>query len=350
MTASNRVLVALSGGVDSSVCVRLLQQQGYDVSAVVMQMSELHSETVEAARQAASTLGVPLTILDLRQEFEETVIRYFLEEYKKGRTPNPCIVCNPKIKFRHLFLEADRQGCRYAATGHYARVEIRNGKSCLLRGTSPERDQSYMLYRLTQRELTRLLLPLAELEKPVVRKLALQYGLSCADKPDSQENCFIDGKDYTAYIRLRMSGLPEGDFIAPDGTVCGRHKGIAYYTVGQRKGLGIALGRPVFVREIDPESNRIYLADAGAGCFSAAVLSEVTFPSGEIPAEPFSADVKIRSAAKPIPASLFPLDNGGLRVKFASPQRAVAKGQSIVFYAGNMVLGGGFIESVEYQA
>ena len=204
-----------------------------------------------------------------------------------------------------------------------------------------------MLYRLTQRELSRLLFPLAELEKPRVRELAAAYGLSCADKPDSQENCFIAGTDYTAFLRARLGGLPEGDFIAPDGSVCGRHRGIACYTVGQRRGLGVALGRPVFIREIDSVSNRIYLADAGGDRFSEAVIGSVTTISGDPPGGEFEAEVKIRSAASPVPARIVPLPGKRARVLFPEEIRAVAKGQSIVAYEGDTVWGGGFIEEVK---
>lgn len=347
MLNSNKVMVALSGGVDSSVCVRLLQEQGLEVHAVVMRMSDLHGETVEAAHAVANTLGVPLTELDLRQEFEHEIIAYFVREYANGRTPNPCIVCNPTIKFRHLLAEANRQNCRWIATGHYARVErTADGEATLLRGRSVARDQSYMLYRLGQDVLTRLLLPIGEREKPEVRQIAADIALPSADKPDSQENCFIAGTDYTAFLSERLGHMPEGDFIAPDGSVCGRHRGLYRYTVGQRKGLGIALGRPVFVRRLEPATNRVYLADAGGDVVTEAMVSDLTAISGHPFSEAFSADVKIRSAAVPTPAKVEPLDGGRARVVFVSPQRAVAPGQSIVFYEKDCdrVLGGGFIE------
>lgn len=344
-TSSSRVLVALSGGVDSCVCVHLLREQGYDVRAVVMRMSELHGDTVEAARAAAEALAIPLRVLDLRREFEDQVIAYFLREYSRGRTPNPCVVCNPTVKFHHLLAEADRQDCRYMATGHYARVTEADGEYQLRRGDSPERDQSYMLYRLGQRELSRLLLPLAGLEKPRVREIAAELGLCSANKPDSQENCFIAGKDYAAYIERRLGKSQPGDFIGPDGAPCGKHRGIVHYTVGQRRGLGVALGRPVFVKRIDAASNRIYLADAGGDAVSQAILSQVTAVSGgPLAPRPFSAQVKIRSVAAPAGARIEPLEDGRVRVVFDRPQRAVAGGQSLVVYDGDRLLGGGFIE------
>lgn len=339
-----RVLVALSGGVDSSVCVRLLQEQGYDVSAVVMRMSDLHDDTVRAARSVAEALGVPLAELDLRSRFEQEIISYFVSEYAQGRTPNPCTRCNPRVKFRFLLEEADRQNCRWIATGHYARVEQTPDGAVLLRGKSTARDQSYMLYRLGQPVLTRLLLPLGALEKEEVRGIAERLALPSAHLPDSQENCFIAGKDYTAFLARRLGPMPDGDFIAPDGSVCGRHHGIFRYTVGQRKGLGIALGRPVFIRRISAEENRIYLADAGQDTVPEAFLSDVCAVSGRPFPPSFPADAKIRSAARPVPAQIEILPGDRARVAFSSPQRAVAPGQSIVFYQGDRVLGGGSIE------
>ena len=340
-----RVLVALSGGVDSAVCVRLLQKQGCDVRAAVMKMSDLHDATVAAAREAADALGVPLTVLDLRREFEASVIDYFVGEYLRGRTPNPCVVCNPRIKFRFLIEEADRQGCAFAATGHYARVERDGGGARLYRAASLRRDQSYMLYRLTQRELSRLILPLGGMDKPEVRVIAEREELPCAGAPDSQENCFIADNDYAAYIRGKVGAervLP-GELVAPDGTVCGQHTGIIDYTVGQRKGLGVALGRPVFVREIDAEHNRVLLADAGQDRFHEAVIADVTAPDG-LPLRAGAAQAKIRSAAVPVPARVEPLGEKRAHILFDEPQRAVARGQSIVLYDGDLVLGGGFIE------
>ena len=347
---ATKVLVALSGGVDSTVCAHLLKQNGFDVSAVVMKMSDLHESTVAAAQDAADSLGIPLTVLDLRTEFEKEIISYFIRSYQNGVTPNPCVVCNPKLKFRYLIEEADRQGCAFAATGHYAKTKKReDGTVDILRGESDKRDQSYMLYRLTQPVLSRMIFPLAEMEKTEVRAIAAELGLSCADAPDSQENCFIEGTDYAGYIESRCGKMPEGDFIAPDGRVCGRHKGLLHYTVGQRKHLGIALGRPVYVREIDPLTNRILLADAGTAMLAkSALIEDVTATAGEFPAERFFGQVKIRSVAKPVDAEIEVLKDGRARVMFTEPQRAVSKGQSLVIYNGDTLIGGGFIASAEF--
>lgn len=339
-----KVLVALSGGVDSSVCAYLLKEQGYDVTAVVMKMSPLHDDTVEAAKQAAAELKIPLTVLDLQEQFRANVIDYFVRSYRLGITPNPCVVCNPTVKFKALIDEADRQGCAFAATGHYAQIIEEDGVFHILRGESKQRDQSYMLYRLTQRELSRLMFPLSHLQKDVVRAIAHEAKLSAFNKPDSQENCFIAGKDYASFIEQESGKLPAGELIAPDGSVCGMHNGIPHYTVGQRKHLGVALGRAVFVREIDPVTNRIYLADAENDSYTEAIVEGQTATAGAFPAFPFTALAKIRSAATPVPVTV----NGHgstLHVTFDTPQRAVAKGQSLVLYDGDRLLGGGFIAS-----
>ncbi len=344
MPAIAKVLVALSGGVDSSVCVHLLKQQGYDVHAVVLSMSDVHGDTVDAAKEAAYALDVPLEVVDMRDEFEKNVISYFIDEYLNGRTPNPCIVCNPKVKFKALVDTADRLGCDFVATGHYARLIKKDDTTLLLRGKSLKRDQSYMLHRLTQRELSRLMFPLSDLEKPVVREIAASLGLSCATKPDSQENCFIEDNDYAGYIQGRIGKVSGGDFIAPNGEVCGKHSGIINYTVGQRKGLGIALGRPVFVSEIDAKTNKIYLAEQGENKKSEAVITDISIISGEPLEMPFDAQVKIRSVAPPADATIILLDNNMAKIIFKEPQSAVAKGQSIVIYDNDIVIGGGFIQ------
>lgn len=340
-----RVLVALSGGVDSAVCVHLLKEQGYDIHAVVLRMSDCHQSTVEAAIEAAASLEIPLEVVDMRAEFDATVITYFVDEYMNGRTPNPCITCNPKIKFRALVEMADKLDCQFIATGHYARLEKSGDKTLLLRGKSLQRDQSYMLYRLTQRELSRLVFPLANLEKPRVREIAEALNLSAAKRADSQENCFIEGKDYAAFIvnRLGNCGIVPGDFIAPDGTVCGRHSGIINYTVGQRKGLGIALGRPVFISAIDAKENKIYLSEQGKDTKSSAIIADITTTSGETLPKVFEATVKIRSTATPVVATITTQQNGTALVTFAQAQRAVASGQSLVIYDGDIVVGGGII-------
>ncbi len=343
-----RVLMALSGGVDSSAGVYLLKQQGYEVGGVVLKMSPAHEETVAAAKEAAAALGVSLFVKDMTEAFEQTVVSYFMEEYKAGRTPNPCIRCNPTVKFRALLETADEQGYDWIATGHYAGLERKDGVTWLKRAECRRRDQSYMLYRLGQDVLSRLILPLAGLEKPQVRELARQAGLSCADKPDSQEICFIPDNDYAGFIERRLGPSPEGEFIAPRGGVCGKHRGILHYTVGQRKKLGIALGEPVFIREIDPQQNRIYLARAGEDTITKVTLADFAIPSEQPLPERFSARVKLRSAAEPVETQVvFDAETRSAELLLAEPYRVVAKGQSAVLYDGDTVLGGGIISGSE---
>lgn len=341
-----KVLVALSGGVDSTVCVHLLKEQGYTVAGLVLKMSPAHEDTVKAAQESADSLGIRLYVRDMTAEFQKNVIDYFAGEYRNGRTPNPCIICNPTVKFKTLADTADELGYDWIATGHYAKLERRNGEVLLKKGDSAKRDQSYMLYRLDQRILSRLLFPLAELEKDQVRAIAASLGVSAASKPDSQENCFIEDNDYAGYIERHYGKSAPGDFISPEGTPCGKHNGIIHYTVGQRKGLGIALGRPVFIREIDAKTNRIYLADSGNEYFSKVILEQTTTVSGR-PLEHAKMQAKIRSMAIPCDAEVLPLPDHRAEVRFDQPQRATAKGQSVVLYDGDIVVGGGFIAACE---
>ena len=351
MEEKKRVLVALSGGVDSSACVHLLKEQGYDVAGIVLKMSPAHEQTVQDAQAAADTLGIRLYVRDMCEPFDRLVVEYFMAEYQCGRTPNPCVVCNPLVKFRALIDAADEYGYPWVATGHYAALIPREGKVLLARGESKQRDQSYMLYRLGQRELTRLIFPLAQMGKDAVRAAAQEAGLACAQKPDSQEICFIPDHDYAGYIAARTGTPPRpGEFVAPDGTVCGTHRGIIHYTIGQRKHLGIALGRPVFVKRIDAAENRVYLADAGEEYSARALIRDVSVPAGG-PLPACRALAKIRSAAPLVEAEVHPLPGGRAEIRFAQPQRAVAPGQSLVLYTPEeeIVIGGGFIESADYE-
>lgn len=343
VATKSKVLVALSGGVDSSVCVHLLKKQGYDVTAAVLNMSNCHADTVAAAQDAARALDVPLHVMDMREQFEREVIRYFVKSYQNGETPNPCIVCNPTVKFHAMLTLANELSCEHIATGHYAGL-VQGAYTKLMRGKCHNRDQSYMLYRLGQPVLSRLMLPLADLEKPEVRSIAGELGLSCADKPDSQENCFVPDNDYAGFIERYAGPSLPGEFIAPDGTPCGKHSGIIHYTVGQRKGLGIALGRPVFIKAIDPRENRIYLADKGDDFMPSATIHDICTVSGRAFDSKFIATAKIRSTAIPVPATIKVNADGSALVEFHEPQRAVAKGQSLVLYDGDEVLGGGFIK------
>ncbi len=338
----DKILMGMSGGVDSSVAVRILQEQGFSVQGAVIRFSPAHDPAVQAARDAAATLGIPLHVIDAGQAFEANVVRPFCESYCAGRTPNPCIACNPLVKFRLLAEKADELGCPFLATGHYARVEVcEDGFSRVAVPESAARDQSYMLYRLPQDILARLVLPLGEFEKDDVREMARALNLSCADAPDSMEICFIPDGDYSAFIRARGFTPKEGRFIGPEGEDLGPHAGVDHYTVGQRKGLGIAAGRPLFVKAILEDGN-IQLAETGQEYSICLTLTQIATPDGQ----PLSAGdylVKIRSAAKP---TLCVYDGQGC-VRFPEPVRAPAPGQSAVFYRDGIVRGGGIIDTTE---
>ncbi len=339
--AQDKVLVGMSGGVDSSVTVRILQEQGFAVTGAVIRFSPSHDAAVQQAKATAKQLGVECIVLDTQDLFDANVVQPFCESYCKGKTPNPCILCNPSVKFAALLTAADKLGIQYIATGHYARVETDNdGVSHIYKAISTARDQSYMLYRLEQDVLSRLLLPLGEFEKEDIREMAREMGLACADAPDSMEICFIPDGDYASYIEKRGMTAKQGNFISPEGKDLGPHKGVLHYTVGQRKGLGIALGRPVFIREIC-ENGDILLADAGDDLVSQiGVANMVSADSKDIPAGDYM--VKIRSAAKPAPAHY----NGEGVLTFDPPVRAPAPGQSAVFYLDDMVVGGGFLRRI----
>ena len=334
--------MGMSGGVDSSVAVRILQEQGFAVQGAVIRFSPAHDATVEAARQAADALGVELHVIDASELFEQQVVTPFCESYCEGRTPNPCILCNPGVKFHLLAEKADELGCPYIASGHYARVELCEDGLCrLCVPESAARDQTYMLYRLPQDILRRLVLPLGEFEKDDVREIARDIGLSCADAPDSMEICFIPDGDYSGFIRSRGLTPKEGRFIGPDGEDLGPHAGVDHYTVGQRKGLGLAAGRPLFVKAILPGGD-VQLAESGEEYSTRLTLSGIVTPDGK-PLAGGDYRVKIRSAAKAVPCQF----DGNHTVTFPEPVRAPAPGQSAVFYRGGFVFGGGFIDTAE---
>ncbi len=340
----DKVLVALSGGVDSSVCVRILQDQGFDVSALVIRFSPAHDKAVEAAQAVARQLGVPLTVEDRTERFEREVVTPFCESYCAGVTPSPCVMCNPLVKFRALADAASRMGIRYIASGHYARVTEQNGVYYVRKALSQARDQSYMLYRLPQDILSRLCLPVGEFEKTDIRDMARELGLASADAPDSQEICFIPDGDYAAFIAAR--GLPDkpGRFIGPAGEDLGPHLGVSHYTVGQRKGLGIAYGQPVFVRRIR-EDGDVELARAGEEFSGSVLLRDAVRADGAPWTAGARCGVKIRSRAPVAPCVIEAAADGRLTVRFEAPLRAPAPGQSAVFYDGELVLGGGVIDS-----
>lgn len=339
----DKVLVGLSGGVDSAVCVHILKDQGFDVTGAVIRFSPAHDAAVEAAKKAAESLGIPLEVIDASEPFEANVVEPFCKAYCAGRTPNPCVLCNPTVKMKMLIQRADELGIQFIATGHYTQVEeTEPGIYKLRRADSTARDQSYMLYRLDQSVLSRLCLPLGSFCKDDVRELARALGLPCADTPDSMEICFIPDGDYAKFIAERGHEGKSGRFIGPDGEDLGPHKGVLHYTLGQRKGLGLALGKPAFIKAIR-ENGDVVLGWAGEEFFRGMKLTDLVTPDGKpLPAGAYT--VKVRSAAQPAPCHFDGVDT----VMFDEPARAPAPGQSAVFYDGDIVLGGGFIaESIE---
>ena len=337
---ADKILVGLSGGVDSAVAARLLQEQGFEVAGVCLRMHPYSD--LSGAETAAKQLGIPLFTETMEPLFDRVVRETFIEQYCLGKTPNPCVLCNRYVKFEGLLQAAQKHGFDAIATGHYAgKIQV-NGRLAVSRAPGPK-DQSYMLWGLTQDQLEKLRLPLENIEKPAVRELARQWGLSCAEAPDSQEICFLPDGDHASYIESQRGVFPKGDFVDSQGTVLGQHQGIIRYTIGQRKGLGIALGEPMFVLKIDAQANQVVLGRAGEEYMSSATVGRLHF--GGIPSfedgERFW--VKIRSAASAVPCTLRHCAEGA-GVMFDTPQRAVTPGQSAVFYRDGWVAMGGIFE------
>ena len=353
-----RVLVAMSGGVDSSAAAALLLEQGYEVAGATMRLwpggesagenGEGADAAVQDARRVAQTLGIEHFVFDFSDVFRTRVIEPFVQDYICGRTPNPCVRCNRAVKFGALLDRAREMGFDCIATGHYARIafDASSGRWQLLRAASGTKDQTYVLYHLTQEQLAHVLFPAGGLEKTALRAYAQRAGLDVADKPDSQEICFVPDNDYAGFIeRLLPDTLPPaGDFVDLQGRVLGRHSGIYRYTVGQRKGLGITFGEPRYVVRIDAGRNEVVLG-RGDEVFSGALTAgELSFLDGAPPEAPVRVTARIRYSAKDAPALLTMLPDGRCRVEFDQLQRAVTPGQSVVFYDGDRVLGGGVIE------
>lgn len=331
----DKVVLGLSGGVDSAVAARLLLDAGYDVHGLYLDIGLPDGDCF--ARETANDLGVPLTVASVRDELEANVCAPFAREYLSGRTPNPCIVCNGTVKFPALLRRADKIGAAYIATGHYANA--RGG--ALYRGR-PENDQSYMLCRLLPAQLRRVLFPLGGFNKTEVRALAAQFGLLAAKRPDSMEICFIPDGDYARFLRERGPVPGEGNFVDDAGNVLGRHKGVCNYTVGQRRGLNIALGERIFVSKIIPERNEIVLARGDRLYASETEAENMNWIMDKRPEEPFEASVRVRHSRAAAPATVYPGEDVA-RIVFNSPVRAPTPGQSAAIYSGDRLLGSGFI-------
>ncbi len=355
---SKKVIVGMSGGVDSSVAAALLKKQGYEVLGVTLVLLPREfdaqradaccgAQAVEDARSVCHQLDVRFYAVNRRQKFRQAVIDYFCDEYVSGRTPNPCIVCNRELKFPELLRLAKILDVDYVATGHYARIEKREDGSFLLRkGADGTKDQSYFLYMLTQEMLGKIIFPLGEMTKEEVRRLAGELGLKVHGKPESQEVCFVAENRYESFLTKSIpEKLRPGPIYDTKGNEIGRHGSIALYTIGQRRGMGIASDKPLYVLSIDAEDNSIVAGTDEELFKSELVAKEAVWVSGSAPEEPIQADVKVRYNHPGTKALVTPLDGGRVRVVFEKPERAIAPGQAAVFYQSETVLGGAWIES-----
>lgn len=353
-------MIGMSGGVDSSVAAAILLEKGYEVIGVTMKIwPEMNEDlktteggccslsAVDDARRVANKLGIPYYVMNFKDIFEEKVISYFKDEYLKGKTPNPCIACNRHVKFEAMLNKAVSMGIDYVATGHYAIITYDDNKKRFLlkKSVTQKKDQTYALYNLTQDQLSKILMPVGEYTKDEVREKAKKLGLSVATKPDSQEICFVDDNDYGRFIEENTDAqIRPGNFVDTSGNILGRHRGIIHYTVGQRKGLGIALGKPMYVVRLDVENNNVVLGEDTEVFSEELIADDLNFISIDKLTQPLKVKAKIRYSAKEADATIYPLEDGRAKVVFDTPQRAITPGQSVVFYDEDIVVGGGIIQ------
>jgi tRNA-specific 2-thiouridylase len=356
-----RVVVGMSGGVDSSAAAALLLEQGYEVVGITLKLwpqdciSRAQDkccgpQAVMDARAVCQELGIAYYLVDEAAEFQAKVIQYFAQEYRAGRTPNPCVMCNQNLKFGRLIQRADQLGARYIATGHFARIEAGHAgsgpRTVLRRGLDPRKDQSYFLFSLRQDQLARTLFPLGQRTKADTRAVARACNLKTADKEESMEICFVPDNDYRRFLQqAKLAQKHSGDIVDLYGRVLGQHQGIEFYTIGQRKGLGLSSPKPLYVVELDSASNRVVVADESALARSEFEVQRCNWIAFDHPHAPFEATVQIRYHHRGTPATVTPLGGDRARVQLHAPQRAVTPGQAAVFYQDDLVLGGGWIRA-----
>ncbi|MGM9644279.1 MAG: tRNA 2-thiouridine(34) synthase MnmA [Eubacteriales bacterium] len=351
-----KALIAMSGGVDSSVAAYLIKNQGYDCIGCTMKLyynedvgiSQSRTccslDDVEDARSVAYKIGIPYYVFNFSDGFRDKVIEKFVQSYESGATPNPCIDCNRYMKFNKLYERAKVLGCEYIVTGHYARIECDEDRYILRKAIDETKDQSYVLYSLTQEQLAHTLFPLGNMRKTEVREIAEKYGFINADKPDSQDICFVPNGKYAEFLEYYTGKFyPEGDFISVEGTYLGKHKGIVRYTVGQHKGLGISSREPLYVKRINMNDNTIVLGEEQELYGKEVIVCEFNWISGEAPQDEIRCKAKVRYRQKEQWATVKPIDETTVKLTFDEPQRAITPGQAAVLYDGDIVLGGGTI-------